>query len=94
MFTLIAEIGDAIPDTCQTYASRGEVVPGQNTGSGTKGAGSGRDLAITMAAAIAEAITHGLLQIRHLEEIAILREGIGADRMSDATGESLRRRLG
>jgi hypothetical protein len=63
------------------------------TEAGTRGSGSGRDLANAIAAAIWEAIKHGMTEIRHFEEIGILREGIGADRISDATAGVLRRRL-
>lgn len=69
-----------------------ELCLGYTTG-GTKGSGSGREIAKVMAAAIAEAVNNGVTQIRHLEEISILREGVGADRISDAAANILRRRL-
>jgi len=55
------------------------------TEAGTKGSGSGQELASVVAAAIWEAIQAGMVEITHFEEIAILREGIGADRISDIT---------
>lgn len=63
------------------------------TAAGTRGAGSGNNIAREMAAAIQEAINAGIINIRHFEKIAILREGIGADRISDITAALLRRRL-
>jgi hypothetical protein len=63
------------------------------TQSGTKGAGSGRELGRLMAGAIWDAIKAGLTNIEHFEEVAILRENIGPDRISDATGNLLRHRL-
>lgn len=63
------------------------------TQSGTKGAGSGRELGRLMAGAIWDAIHAGLNNIDHFEEVAILRENIGPDRISDATGNLLRYRL-
>jgi len=63
------------------------------TESGTRGSGSGRDLAKVIAGAIWEAIQAGTDEITHFEEISILRERIGADRISDITSGLLRRRL-
>ena len=63
------------------------------TSKGTKGSGSGLELATVMASAMWEAITHGMDHITHFEEIALLREGIGADRISDTTAGILRWRL-
>jgi hypothetical protein len=63
------------------------------TGAGTKGAGSGIFLATVIASALWEAVHAGLKEITHFEEIHILREGIGADRISDITGGLIRRRL-
>jgi hypothetical protein len=60
------------------------------TGAGTKGSGAGHGLARDIADAIWEAIQAGMTEITHFEEIAILREGIGADRISDATASILR----
>lgn len=59
----------------------------------TKGAGSGKGFAKLMASAIKDAIKAGLKKIEHFEELALLEEGIGADRISDITGNLLRYRL-
>ena len=63
------------------------------TSEGTRGAGSGRGLANIITRALYEAIRAGVREITHFEEIGILREGIGADRISDITGNLLRWRL-
>ena len=63
------------------------------TGEGTSGSGSGAKFAKTIAEALWEAVAAGITEITHFEEIGILREGIGADRISDATANLLRRRL-
>lgn len=71
-----------VPELCLGYTSEG-----------TKGSGSGSGFASLIAAALWEAIEAGLKEITHFEEIGILREGIGADRISDITAQLLRRRL-
>lgn len=63
------------------------------TGAGTGGAGAGRRLARILAEGIWEAIEGGTTSVRHFEEIALIREGIGADRISDITATILRHRL-
>ncbi len=63
------------------------------TAAGTKGSGAGGHSARLIAAAIWEAIRAGMVQITHFEEVAILREGVGADRISDITASLLRNRL-
>ena len=63
------------------------------TGDGTSGSGSGATFAKVIAGALWEAVSAGLQEITHFEEVGILREGIGADRISDATANLLRRRL-
>lgn len=63
------------------------------TAQGTRGAGSGAGYAGLIACAIAEAISRGLEHPRHFEELGILNEGIGADRISDITATVLKRRL-
>lgn len=63
------------------------------TDSGTAGLGSGRGYAKTIAAAICDAISRGLEHPRHFEELGILNEGIGADRISDITCTILKARL-
>jgi hypothetical protein len=60
---------------------------------GTGGSGSGLYLAKIIAEAIWEAIQSGKTQIEHFEEISILREGIGADRISDTTATILKERI-
>lgn len=63
------------------------------TGAGTKGSGSGIGLARVVAGALWEAVQAGLKEITHFEEVRILREGIGADRISDITAGLVRPRL-
>lgn len=63
------------------------------TSQGTAGLGSGRKYAALIAEAIVQAIRRGLQHPRHFEELGILNEGIGADRISDATCTILKRRL-
>jgi hypothetical protein len=55
------------------------------TASGTAGAGSGAGFARSIMDGIAVAIAAGLDSIEHIEEIGIVNEGFGADRISDAT---------
>jgi hypothetical protein len=59
----------------------------------TKGAGSGKGFAKIIAAAIWEAVKSGVTEIKHFEEVGILREGIGADRISDITATILKHRF-
>lgn len=63
------------------------------TAKGTRGSGSGDRFAARMADSIAVAIAAGLRQPEHIEEIGILNEGIGADRISDATANVIKGRL-
>lgn len=63
------------------------------TAAGTRGAGSGTELGSIMASAIWDAIQAGMVHIEHFEEVAILRENIGPDRISDITANLLRHRL-
>jgi hypothetical protein len=63
------------------------------TSKGTDGLGSGLVHAKAIAAAIVEAIGRGLQDIRHFEELGILNEGIGPDRISDITCTILKSRL-
>ncbi|GAA1989992.1 hypothetical protein [Microbacterium pumilum] len=63
------------------------------TAVGTRGSGAGDRFAARMADGIAVAIAAGLTQPEHIEEIGILNEGIGADRISDATANVLKGRL-
>lgn len=63
------------------------------TESGTKGAGGGEGYARTIAQAMEAAISRGLSNLKHFEELGILNEGIGPDRISDATCNVLRSRF-
>ena len=63
------------------------------TAEGTRGSGAGDRFAARMADGIAVAIAAGLGQPEHIEEIGILNEGIGADRISDATANVIKSRL-
>ena len=60
------------------------------TARGTKGAGSGAGNAITIAKAIQDAIARGLINPEHFEELGVLNEGIGPDRISDITATILK----
>lgn len=63
------------------------------TASGTRGSASGDSYAVRMADGVAVAIAAGLAQPEHVEEIGILNEGVGADRISDATANVIKARL-
>jgi hypothetical protein len=63
------------------------------TNADTAGSGSGLVLARAMASALWEAVRAGMHEIRHFEEVLLLREGIGGDRISDITASLLRVRL-
>jgi hypothetical protein len=63
------------------------------TAAGTRGSGSGDQFAARMADGIAVAIAAGLAQPEHIEEIGILNQGVGADRISDATANVIKSRL-
>ena len=63
------------------------------TADGTRGSGSGGKLGRLVAQAIAAAIERGLEHPDHFEELGILQEGIGADRISDATCTVLKPKL-
>jgi hypothetical protein len=63
------------------------------TESGTHGAGGGPGYARLIAAAMESAIVRGLSDLRHFEELGILNEGIGPDRISDVTCNVLRARF-
>ena len=60
---------------------------------GTDGAGGGKKYAALIAEAMEEAIERGLTDLRHFEELGILNEGIGPDRISDFTCNVLRSRI-
>jgi len=63
------------------------------TAAGTGGAGSGKELGNIMASAVWDALEAGIAHIDHFEEVAILRENIGPDRISDITANLLRHRF-
>lgn len=63
------------------------------TSDGTRGSGSGYKFAERMADGIAVAISAGLDVPEHIEEIGILNEGIGADRISDCAANVIKSRL-
>jgi hypothetical protein len=63
------------------------------TAAGTGGAGSGKELGQIMASAVWDAIKAGMVHIDHFEEVSILRENIGPDRISDITANLLRHRF-
>ena len=60
---------------------------------GTRGSATGSKLATGMSEAIYEVIKSGKTNISHFEELAIVKEGIGADRISDITAGILRQRF-
>lgn len=63
------------------------------TAASTHGSGSGIDTARAIVNGLRAAIDAGLREPGHFEQIAIFGEGIGADRISDATCWLLRRRF-
>jgi hypothetical protein len=63
------------------------------TEDGTGGAGGGKIYARLIASAMEDAIVRGLTDLRHFEELGILNEGIGPDRISDLTCNILRSRF-
>lgn len=63
------------------------------TAFGTRGSGSGGKYAEMMSDGIATAIAADLKVPEHIEEIGILNEGIGADRISDAAANVLKARF-
>jgi hypothetical protein len=63
------------------------------TSSGTSGAGGGEGYARLIAEAMEDAIKRGLQDLRHFEELGVLNEGIGPDRISDLTCNVLRGRF-
>jgi hypothetical protein len=63
------------------------------TSLGTKGSGSGRKLAAQLANGLLKAVRAGIVELKHFEEVQIFEEGIGADRISDATATLIRNRL-
>ncbi len=75
-----------------TFPEPGEFCLGY-TSVGTRGSGGGRVLANQMMNAVAVALAAGLADPKHIEELGILNEGIGADRISDAVCNVLKGRF-
>ena len=75
-----------------TFPEPSEFCLGYTT-SGTAGSGSGRGFARSLANGIAIAIKAGLDHPAHIEELGILNERFGADRISDATCNVLKHRF-
>jgi hypothetical protein len=63
------------------------------TARGTSGSGSGGKLGRLIAQAIEAAITRGLTNPSHFEELGVLQERIGSDRISDTTCTILKPKL-
>ncbi len=63
------------------------------TSKGTNGLGSSSGIGNVIVSAMLEAIGAGVSEISHFEEITLLREGFGADRISDMTAGILKHRL-
>ncbi len=63
------------------------------TAEGTRGAGGSVGYARQIAKAMAEAIERGVKDLRHFEELGILNEGVGPDRISDLTCNVLKDRF-
>ena len=59
----------------------------------THGSGSAHSFAKSIAEAIQDSISRGMKDIRHFEELSIFNLGIGADRISDMTGNLLKEEL-
>lgn len=60
------------------------------TAQSTRGSGTGRGFARRIVNAMAEAIERGLGDLRHFEELGVLVERIGKDRISDITANILK----
>jgi hypothetical protein len=58
-----------------------------------RGAGAAHGFATIIAEAMWEAVQAGIIELRHFEEVGLLREGLGADRISDMTANVLRAEL-
>lgn len=89
-YDLLAKAGvrgttsEAIVRGLLTFPEPSELCLGY-TATGTAGSGSGRRNAELIIGSIVTAIAAGLDRPEHIEEIGILNEGVGADRISDAT---------
>jgi len=60
---------------------------------GTRGSGSGRELATQICRGLLAAIVQEVQNLAHFEEVQIFQSGIGPDRISDATAGIIRHRL-
>lgn len=60
------------------------------TSSGTRGSGTARGFARRIVVAMSEAIERGLRDLHHFEELGVLVDKIGKDRISDITGNILK----
>jgi hypothetical protein len=69
-------------ETCLGYTARG-----------SRGSGSGAGFARLVASAMCDAIARGVVELRHFEELGILEEGIGPDRISDIATTILKPQL-
>lgn len=69
-------------ETCLGYAAQG-----------TSGSGSGRGYARSIVNAMCDAIGRGVVELRHFEQLGILEEGFGPDRISDITTTILKPEL-
>jgi hypothetical protein len=63
------------------------------TAAGTGGSGGGGELARLIVAAMCDAIGRGVNELKHFEQLGILNDGIGPDRISDITCTILKLRL-
>jgi hypothetical protein len=60
---------------------------------GTRGSGSGQELATQICRGLLAAIQQAVQRLAHFEEVQIFQAGIGPDRISDATAGIIRHRL-
>ena len=63
------------------------------TNKSTNGAGSGFGFSKNIAGALLKSIRAGITELEHFEEIGILEEGIGADRISDICGNIIKEEI-
>jgi hypothetical protein len=63
------------------------------TAASTSGSGSGYGFSQVIAEGIFESIAAGIVRVEHFEEIGLLHEGIGCDRISDITANILKGEL-
>jgi len=71
-----------VPELCLGY--------GQHT---TSGSGTGHGFSGVITAGIYDSIAAGIREVTHFEEIGLLHEGIGCDRISDITADILKEEL-